>query len=434
MKMTRARLDGLYCLLFGSIVFIVLGVALVSSSKNPVVDFGVVYDPARCLIQHCDPYNAAEVLRVYQAEKVNHPLAAATERQVGAQYIYLPTAFSFTVPFAMLPWGPAHILWITLTIGSLIFASFLIWDIGADYAPIVSGVLLGFFLANSEVLVLLCNSAGISISLCVVAVWCFLRGRFVPAGILCLAMSLAIKPQDAGLVWLYYLLAGGVNRKRALQTLLATALLSLPAILWVWHIAPNWMREWHSNVMAFSAPGGCNDPSPAASIANGRVGVINLQAAVSVFWDNPRIYNPVSYLVCGVLLLAGAVRAIRLRSSQPSALLALASIAALSMLPVCHHIYDTKLLLLTVPACAMLWAEGGPIRWIALLVTAAGLVSTGDVPLAILANLSNDLHINTAGLFGQILTVALIRPTTIILLVISIFYLWVYLRRDPERG
>ncbi len=100
----------------------------------------------------------------------------------------------------MLPWGPARILWMTLTVGSLIFASVLIWNLSVDFAPLVSGVLIGFLLANSEVLVITGNAAGIAISLCVVAVWCFLRERFVLAGILCLAISLAVKPQDAGMV------------------------------------------------------------------------------------------------------------------------------------------------------------------------------------------------------------------------------------------
>ena len=142
----------------------------------------------------------------------------------------------------MLPWGPAHLLWMALTMGSLILASFLIWNIGADYAPIFSGVLIGFLLANSEVVVVFGNSAGIVVSLCIVAVWCFLRERFVPAGILCLAIGLATKPQDAGVVWLYFLLAGGVYRKRALKTLLALVALRLPVVLWVWHVSPHWMQ------------------------------------------------------------------------------------------------------------------------------------------------------------------------------------------------
>jgi len=82
---------------------------------------------------------------------------------------------------------------------------------------VVCGALIGFFLANCELLIVLGNMAGVAIGLCVVAVWCFLRERYVAAGIFCLAISLAIKPHDSGLVWLYFLLAGGIYRRRALQ-------------------------------------------------------------------------------------------------------------------------------------------------------------------------------------------------------------------------
>jgi hypothetical protein len=77
----------------------------------------------------------------------------------------------------------------------------------------------------------------------------------------------------------------------------------------------------------------------------------------------------------------------------------------------------------------MLWAEGGPIRGIALLVNTAGLVLTGDIPLAILSILSEKLNVGTAGIFEKLLTVVLIRPASLILLVMGIFYLWMYLRR-----
>ena len=141
----------------------------------------------------------------------------------------------------MLPWESARMLWMFLSLGSLIFAAFLMWNLGANYTPEISGLLIGFMLANSELVLVVGNMAGIAIGLCVVAVWCFLRGRFVPAGILCLAISLAVKPHDAGFVWLYFLLAGGIYRRRALQTLLVTAVLGLATILWVTPIAPHWM-------------------------------------------------------------------------------------------------------------------------------------------------------------------------------------------------
>jgi hypothetical protein len=370
-----------------------------------------------------------EVLRIYRAEGGDRPSDTAMVRQIATQNVYPPTAFSFTVPFAMLPWGPARMLWMTLTVGSFIFASFLIWNLGANYAPILSGALIGFLLANSEILIVTGNAAGIVVSLCAVAVWCFLRERFVPAGILCLAVSLAIKPHDTGLVWLYFLLAGGVYRKRALQTLLAAVAISLPGVLWVWQVAPHWMRELHSNILAFSVHGGINDPGLASTGGHGLDMLISLQTAISVFRDDPRIYNPASYLICAPLLLLWAFVTLRSRPSLARAWLALAAIAALSMLPVYHRQVDAKLLLLTVPACAMLWAEGGLIGWFALLVNTAGFVLTGDIPWAILLGFINNSHLPATGLSGQILMAVQVFPAPLILLVMVIFYLWVYVRR-----
>ncbi len=427
--MTRARLDGLYLLLLGSVVFILLGAALENAAPSPLADFRALYYPARCLIQHDDPYMEGEVLRIYRAEGGDRPSDTAMVRQIATQNVYPPTAFSFTVPFAMLPWGPARMLWMTLTVGSFIFASFLIWNLGANYAPILSGALIGFLLANSEILIVTGNAAGIVVSLCAVAVWCFLRERFVPAGILCLAVSLAIKPHDTGLVWLYFLLAGGVYRKRALQTLLAAVAISLPGVLWVWHVAPHWMRELHSNVSAFAAHGGLNDPGFAATGGRSLDMLISLQTAISGFRDDPRIYNPVSYLICGSLLLVWVFATLRSRSSPARAWLAIAAIAPLSMLPVHHHLYDAKLLLLTVPACAMLWAGGGLIGRLALLVNTAGFVLTGDLSWSIYFGLTDKLYLSRAGMSGQILTAVQVFTVPLILLVMSIFYLWVYLRR-----
>jgi hypothetical protein len=156
--------------------------------------------------------------------------------------------------------------------------------------------------------------------------------------------------------------------------------------------------------------------------------VIDLQAAVSVFWDDPRIFNPVSYLVCGALLLLWSARTLATRLSQERIWLALAAIAPITILVTYHRPWDAKLLIITIPACAMLWARGGPIRWIALVVTTVGIVFTADVPLAILKLLGDTLHVGTAGIYGKMVTVLLLRPAPLILLAMSAFYLWMYLR------
>jgi hypothetical protein len=404
---------------------------MLRSSPNLMLDFkGIFYD-TRCLLLHADPYKDGEPLRVYLAEGGKLPQFSVEPREVLRLDVYPPTTSLFVAPFAMLPWGLACRLWMMLTAVAFILAAFLIWDIGSNYAPVISGCLICFAVANTQAFFAFGNPAGIVVSLCMVAVWCFLEERYVWAGVLCLAVSLAMKPHDAGFMWLYFLLAGGVYRKRALQTFLVTAVLGLAAILWVTPIAPHWMQELHSNLLVTSAPGGTNDPGHDNSNSRGPGIIIELQSVVAVFRDDPRIYNPVSYLVCGALLLVWAARTLRARFSQRRAWLALATVVPLALLAAYHRPHDAKLLLLAVPACAMLWAEGGPLRWVALAVTTAGIVSTGGIPLIILVILTKNLQISTAGLSGQILMAVLTRPVPLILLAMGIFYLWIYMRRAP---
>jgi hypothetical protein len=432
--MTRTRWVALTWILICCGLSASWGYSMIRASPALMIDFKAYYYATRCLLLHHDPYNVGELDGVYRAEGGDRPSETIKARQAVTININLPTTSVFVAPFAMLPWGSAQVLWTILGIGSLIFAAFLMWDLGFNYAPVISCCLICFVLANTETLFPFGNTAGIVVSFCVVAVWCFLRERFVWAGILCLAASLAIKPHDAGLVWLYFLLAGGAYRKRALQTLLVSAVLGLVAIVWIMPVAPHWMQELHSNFIVTSAPGGGNDPGPATENGRSPSLIVDLQSVVAIFRDDPRIYNSVSYLVCGALLLVWAIRTLRVRFSPAHAWLALAAVVPLTLLVTYHRLADARLLLLVVPAFAMLWARGGLMRWLALLVTSAGLAFTGDMSLTIFWILTKNLHISTAGLSGQLLTVAVMRPTQLTLLAMGIFYLWIYLRREPERG
>jgi hypothetical protein len=431
--MKRMRRIGLLLILLCGGISAIWGFYIEPFIPGGMIDFKGIYYGERCLIEHRDPYKEGEPLRVYQVEG-DPPQPQAGLRQNLTWYIYLPATSIFIAPFAMLPWGPAHLLWMILTAGSLIFAAFLMWNIGANHAPILAGGLICFVLANSEILCAAGNPAGIVVSLCMIAVWCFFQERYVPAGILCMAVSLAIKPHDAGLVWLYFLLAGGVYRKRALQTLVLAVALGLPAILWVSHVAPHWMQELHSNLLAASAPGMNSDPGLSNSVRYGPSMIIDLQSIISVFWNDPHIYDLVSYLVCGALLLVWSVRTLRARLSPEGAWIALAAVVPLTMLVTYHRPYDAKLLLLSVPACAMLWAKGGMIRWLAFLLNTAGIVLTSDIPLVISLILTRNIHISATGLSGQTMLDVLMRPTPLILLAMGIFYLWIYVRRDPDQG
>ncbi len=423
--MKRSGIDSLWFLLLGSAAFLAFGF-LQSKASFPLMDFKVVYYSAQCLLHHCDPYSQSDVLRLY-AQHADISSASATDRLVLSGNPYLPSEFSFTFLFGLMPFGPAQLLWLVLIAGGFILGSFAVWDLSSDHAPEIAAILLCFCLANSGSVIYFGNPAGVAVPLCILAVWCFFRERFVNWGILCLAISLVLKPQDAGLIWLFFLLSGGTYRRRALQTLALVVVLSLPATLWITHVSPHWIQELGSIERQFFGRGGINNPNG----AHGTLAITSLQPIFSYFWDSPRIYHLLTGVVCAPLLIVWVIVTLTSRPSRAKTYFALASIAVLSLLPVYHRQYDAKIIILTIPALAMLWSEGGSTRWIALLVSMQGYLLNADIAWAIfVAHLvkSHLLRMNEAGSFGPTMTPVMNFPAPISLLIMGVFYLWIYTR------
>ena len=423
--MTRARMDGLYLMLLGGVVFLLVGVVLINSDTVPAMDFRTAHFSGQCLLQRgCDPYNERDIERLYLQSKVDHPPATERERTVIIRNIYLPPAFAFTVPLALLPFHLGLVIWLILIAASFLLASFLMWDVGARRAPIIAAGLICFCLANSGSLLHFANPAGFVVPLCVLASWCFIEERFVLIGILSLALGLAFKPHDVAFVWLFFFLAGGTLRHRALQTLAGFAVFGVPATLWVRHISPNFLQEISSNLKVFTVKGGMNDPSG----GHGTELLTNLQAITSFFWENAHIYDLVSYLICAPLLIIWAFVTWRSRPSRGTTWFGLAAIAALSMLPVYHRQYDAKLIILAIPALAILWARRDKLAWIGLVVTTAAFVLNGDIPWAFFITAVGKLHLSAATSYGRLLTAVWDFPVPLSLLLMGTFYLWIYAR------
>ena len=418
--MKRIRTDSLYILLLGATIFVTLG------WNGSMGDFKGVYYGAKCLAQHCDPYNPDEMLRVQPVQGVDSN--DLIQRQSVTLSVYLPTIFLLTYPITLLGWQLGHFVWIFLTAIGFILASVLAWNLSVDNAPLLSGSLIGFILANGFGFLFLGNTAGIVVSLCVIAVWCFVRQRFAVAGVLCLAVSLVVKPHDAGLIWLFFLLAGGTFRKRALQTLLVCTLIAIPAVVWISNVAPHWTQELRSNIALSSSAIGRDNPGPSSLTAHQGGVIVDIQTILSVFRDDPRFYDPATYLFIGSIILLWSLITARTRLSPSTTWLALAAIAPLSLLPTYHRSHDAKILLLSIPACAMLWAEGGLIRRLAVTLTSAGIVFTGDFPLWAMAWLTRRAQI-PGDIFGKIRAIILTRPIPLVLLAMGMFYLWLYFER-----
>jgi glycosyl transferase family 87 len=421
---TAARRDGLYLMLLGTAAFLLLGVVLMNFNRVPLLDFRTAYYSGECLLQQCDPYSEADIARLY-AQRVERWPVSERNKPVITRNIYPPSAFAFTIPLALLPFDAAQIVWCLLIAGSFVLAAFLMASIAANDAPLLAGGLLAFCLANSGSVIYFGNPAGFVVPLCIIAVWCFVREQFIFAGILCLAASLAFKPHDGGFVWLFFLLSGGIYRRRGLQTLAFFAAFSLPVGLWVTHISPHWPQAIASTLQLFNGRGGMNDPSA----GHGTLVLTNLQTITSFFWPDPHAYDLASYLICAPFFLFWGFVTLRSRPSPSSIWLALASIAAFSMLPVYHRQYDAKLILLAVPACAQLWVRRGALGWIALLVTTAAFVLNGDLPWVAFLAFLNHIHGAGAGPTGRLLIAIWDFPVPLSLLAMGVFYLWVYARQ-----
>jgi hypothetical protein len=438
---TRApsRLGGLLFLLLGATLFAGLGFSYERSSNVAMADFKPLYYGARCLLTGCDLYSQQQLQHLYFSESEDQPYDKIRLANNVIWSYYPPTAYMLVAPIAALPWRPAHLLWMTLTCATFLLAAFLIWELGSRSRPLACGLLVCLFLIGQELLVEVGNASGLVVALCLIAVWCFLRRRFELAGVLCLALGLAIKPHDAGPIWLYFLIAGGPFRKRALQTLLCAIVLSLPAVLWVQHLGPDWLPELRHNLAATAAPGAINDPGPSGfePRAHGAI-VVSLQSVISIYRDNPHFYNPLSYLICGLMLVVWLMIGLRSRFPRSLAPLALASVAVLSILPVYHRQHDLGLLLLTVPACTLLLSNSRRIGAYAVFITASAAILLSNQTIQFLAIVAAFIRATTHGLTGQVLALLLSRPAPIVLLAVAAFYLWAYsveariLRNSPQ--
>ena len=429
MNRSKAEQDGLLLLSLGVLVFVAIGFGIMLVQRSTMMDVRMAQASARCLIHGLDPYNPDDVAQMY--EQAGGPVPS-TPRDIAvlqfeSRYIYLPSVFTFTTPLAALPFNAFLAVWMSLVAVSFLTATYLIWDIGKKYSPLLTGALLGFYVANSGSVISSANAGSLVVSLCIISVWCFFQERFELAGVLCLAASLAIKPHDSGLVWLCLLAIGSVSRKRAIQAVLVYVAICVPVLIWTARSAPNWKQELHSNLVLLSAHGGVSDPGPSTVFQRGALMVTNLQSAVSLLWDNPAFYNLVSYGICLLILIAIGWIAIRWQPARETRWLAMASVAALTMLPVYHRLYDAKILLLTIPACAILFKQSGRKAKASLLATSAALVVTAELPWAAYVVAAANWSVS-AGALLPLLVASIAVPIPLVLLVVSLFYLRVYAR------
>jgi hypothetical protein len=409
----------LWIYLFGGIG-VLWGTGTELTHWNKMRDFRAVYSASRCLLHHRDAYNFDTLHAEYLAEGGTEPKTARDLRVLHEgmlRCVNLPTALFLIIPLAALPWWLAHLIWAVLIVASSLLAAFWVASESALYADRPTFILISIWLIGLGDVMLVGNLAGMVVSLSVLGAWLLLNEKYPWFAVACLATALLLKPHDAGFVWLFFLISPGPFRKRALQALALVAVAAASSVIWIYLTAPGWARELSANLHRLSGPGGFNDPGghDASLIAS-------LQAAVSAYKNDPHFYNPVSWIVSGGLLVLLLIKIARTSFTRRSAWMALASLAALSILPVYHRFYDARILLLSLPACALIWRDRR-WKWTALVLTIFGMVTTADLS-----------HVVLVGALGEMRAQLLLKQLApLSLLALGVFYLCAYWR-ETEQG
>ena len=197
------------------------------------------------------------------------------------------------------------------------------------------------------------NVSLVAVELCVIAVWTARRHQDIATAVL-LAVAAGLKPQIGLCFVLYYLLrrrwrVGGIS------IAMLTGLVALGLLRFEFGHTP-WLADYLSDNRILLETGVLGNFT---AINPTRFGLINLQVALYPLLGRVRLTNDAAMAVGGMLLIAwsivvwsGGVASStvgRRRSGNECDLLALSTIAVISVLPVYHRFYDATLLVF--PLC-----------------------------------------------------------------------------------
>jgi hypothetical protein len=366
MKVTKPKLQWLI-LGISALVFLVVGERRAFLYSY---DFVPVYTGAECLLHGCNPYDTSQLeMQFFQAGGRADELPS-WEIDVP---VYPPSTFLALSPLALLSYPHARLLWFVLN-GMLFVSSVgLVVSMCSGPEQWLATTLGSVFLITSGILLVLGQPATLAISLVVLGSYLFLRGRLLLLGALLFVVSLAVKPQIGGLLVLYFLAQKIQWRYAAVAMGGALAFLLSAGLMLNLHAhSANWTSTLHANLVSTLSPGGSADPRPANFEA---IGDINLQALTSIFSADAHRFNGIAYAIFLVLLACWLMAILRTDAGQEKHFLALGALSVLSLTPVYHRFYDTRLLVLTIPAAVIVFQKRRLLGALIAVVTVVAIVS-----------------------------------------------------------
>lgn len=351
----------LVCL--AAIYYVAAGAYKASHSSK---DFIPVYSGARCFIHGCNPYDPAQLEAEYLRSD-GIPNLTGPGFWVTSPPVYPPSTFVVLAPLALLPFPVAAAVFALLAGGLFIAAvGLILWASPRNHLWV--GAILAMVFAGTPSSLATGNAAAFSCATAMISTVLFLRSRSIPLATALLTISLATKPQIAGIIVLYFFVRG-VHRRASVVVMAASfaILLAGCATLSARPQGRNWLSMLRSNVTESVAPGHVNDPSPANVNSPG---LVNLQSLTSLFIASPKIYNAVAQAICLALFVVWVFAVRTTGASGSDHFLALPPLLVLSLLPVYHRFYDDLILLLAIPLILKVMDRDRLLGWLTAAATA----------------------------------------------------------------
>lgn len=350
-------------------------------------DFISPYMQTKAWLRGEDPYDPLVVAKLWPAE-VETPsyllpqnLDTTVPARHGIPSPYPLTAFPLLIPFALVNWPVAILLWTGLNLISFVVAvRFLLTlaRIEGRRTEALLVVLAALAFAPFHTAIAAANMVLVVLALGMLAARNVERDRHLAAGLL-LAAAAALKP-TAALCFILYAAARGRWRSVAIAAAAGAVLFSI-ADLRLWFAGAHWMGSCLLNAQRMFAAGAIDDFTPANAA---RFDLLNLQLVVFQLLGNKFWTEIVSGIVVGGLLGFWAL-AWRKQRAPEDGLLDLATLATLSLLPFYHRFTDGGLLLPCVVWSIREFKRSRRSLAGAVLILAAPFLVPGAAALQVLA-------------------------------------------------
>jgi hypothetical protein len=411
MKFTKPDLHFLVLFISALVMFALAGARVIQASN----DFVPVYTGARCLLHGCNPYDTSQLEQQFYL--AGGHAAELPSWQIDVP-VYPPSTFLVLSPLALLEFPVARVLWFLLNGCLLVIAARLIQEMSPAQHEWLTTFLVCYFVITAEIVLVLGQPAVFAISLVIIGSYFFLRGRLLAVGALMFLLSLAVKPQIGGLIVLYLLLRR-VHWRYAAMAMAGAVVVLLSAGLILGHHPRSaaWASTLRANLSATLSPGGSADPRPENQQS---IGDVNLQSLTSIFFPEAHAFNAAAYSVFLALLALGILVALRTTGSRETHFISLAALSVLSLMPVYHRFYDTRLLLLSVPAIGIIFQKR---RVLGAVIAVLTLLATISVQYRIQVFLLQQAKFQNV-LANKFLFIVLLRQQNLEMLILFCLYLF----------